>query len=202
MLLTQNYPIIESLLFSAPVRSCPSALIVIACRIPPVKTHWRTSPFTFAPRWHLLTIWASNHLSWCNYPMQRIKALYEPKNALECRPPFSWPCGNGFRSCHAVQIPRIEENPLTFPARNIRCDGVKGEGVGMGVPPYPFHALKNVRPCFTRASCASNHPKIMNHGTTKGHPFESLLGKLSRVSLCFSDYWLSVNKMQGGHEAL
>lgn len=114
MLLTQNYPIIESLLFSAPVRSCPSALIVIACRIPPVKTHWRTSPFTFAPRWHLLTLWASNHLSWCNYPMQRIKALYEPKNALEFRPPFSWPCGNGFRSCHAVQIPRTEENPLTF----------------------------------------------------------------------------------------
>lgn len=97
-------------------------------------------------------------------------ALYEPKNTLECRHPFSWLCGNGFRSCHAVQIPRIEENPLTF-STHWRTS--------------------------SRASIVLHAPvttlKSWIMAQQKGHPFESTR-KLSRVSLCFK--WLTIYHMQ------
>ena len=126
---------------------CPSALIVIMCRIR-IETLPNPSPFTFAPRWHLLTLWAFQPCLRCNYPMQRIKTLYEPKNALECRHPFSWPCGNGSR------CPKLDNDSLLTPCRF-------ADSTHWRKSADIFHALKNVRPCFPRASCASNHPKIM-----------------------------------------
>lgn len=51
------------------------------------------------------------HLSWCNWSMNQQAALYEPKNALECRPTFSVTVRKWF---HAVQIPRTEETARIF----------------------------------------------------------------------------------------
>lgn len=51
------------------------------------------------------------HLLRCNYSMQRIKTLYEPKNALECRPTIFVTVRKWF---HAVQIPRTEETARIF----------------------------------------------------------------------------------------
>ena len=112
----------------------PSALIVIVCRIR-IETLPNPSPFTFAPVCRLFPFWAFNHPSWCNYPMQRIKTLYEPKIALLV-----------VRSS-AVAL-HLLGTPLTLPPCFFRD---RAEMVFAPVMPCRFHALKKIRWHFPRS---------------------------------------------------
>lgn len=104
-----------------------------------------------------------------NYPMQRIKTLYEPKNALLCCP------------CSAVAL-HLRRTPLTLVFFAFACFALKF---------WPhvsfcqlFHALKNFRSCFALASLVLHAPvTTLKSWHAKGAHPERVVDALSDMPL-------------------